>query len=179
MRGTIGALLVGAAIFLAVGCGGSSNDAAETTTDAAVSTATDTVSTESTATETSSDDTSTTAMGLTAGCQKVADLSIQFGKALSAAGASGTNDLEQTADAYESFAKEVPEEIRAAFETLAGAYAQYADVLKGLDLEAGQVPDAATLAKLARAAKALNGEELTKANADISAWVSDNCSGTR
>ena len=51
--------------------------------------------------------------------------------------------------------------------------------LKGLHFEAGQVPDASTMAKLAAAAKSLNGVELTKANTQISTWVSDNCSGTR
>ena len=63
-------------------------------------------------TDTVTTDTGTTAIGLTAGCQKVADLSVQFGKALSAAGASGSTDLEKTAKAYESFAQQVPEEIR-------------------------------------------------------------------
>jgi len=73
----------------------------------------------------------------------------------------------------------VPEEIRDAFQTLAKAHTQYAVALKGLHFEAGQVPDASTMAKLAAAAKSLNGVELTKANTQISTWVSDNCSGTR
>ena len=90
----------------------------------------------------------TTAAGLTAGCQKVANLSVQFGKALSAAGANGSTDLEKTAKAYEAFAQQVPAEIRDAFETLAKAYAQYAVAIKGIHLEAGQVPDASTIAKL-------------------------------
>jgi hypothetical protein len=201
MRGLIGALLVGAAIFLAVGCGGTSNDAAGTTTvvetettaaetsgstdttatgtDSADTTSTDTTSADTTSTGTTADDTSTTATGLTAGCQKVADLSVQFGKALSAAGATGTTDLDKTAEAYESFAQEVPAEIRDAFETLAKSYTAYAAALKGVNLKAGQVPDASTMAKIIQATKSLNGTELTKANADISAWVTENCSGTR
>ena len=112
------------------------------------------------------------------GCQKVANLSVQFGKALSAAGASGGTDLEKTAKAYEAFAQQVPAEIRDAFETLAKAYAQYAVAIKGIDFEAGQVPDAATIAKLTKAAQSLNGQDLTKANADISVWVTKNCSAT-
>ena len=141
-------------------------------------TATDTTSTDTTSTDTTATDTTTTAAGLTAGCQKVADLSVQFGKALSAAGASGSTDLEKTAKAYEAFAQQVPAEIRHAFETLAKAYAQYAVALKGIDFKAGQVPDAATIAKLAKAAQSLNGQDLTKANAEISAWVTKNCSAT-
>ena len=166
MRGLVGTLLVGAAILLAVGCGGKSNDATGkpvVVTDTTVATDTGT----------------TPAIGVTAGCQKVADLSVQFGKALSAAGASGSTDLEKTAKAYESFAQEVPEEIRESFVTLANAYTQYAVALKGLHLEAGKVPDASTMAKLAQAARSLNGVKLTEANTRISTWVSDNCSGTR
>ena len=135
MRGFIAALLVGVTIFLAVGCGGESNDAAGTTTvvvtettaadttstatdttstidtdtstDATDTTSTDTTSTDTTSTDTTAD-TATTAAGLTVGCQKVANLSVQFGKALSAAGASGGTDLEKTAKAYEAFAQQVP-----------------------------------------------------------------------
>ena len=201
MRGFMAALLVGVMVFLAVGCGGKSNDAAGTTTvvvtetTAADTTATtdtteaadtstdtsasDTTSTDTTSTDTTTTGTATTAAGLTAGCQKVADLSVQFGKALSAAGASGSTDVEKTAKAYEAFAKEVPAEIRDAFETLAKAYAQYAVAIKGIHFEAGQVPDAATIAKLAKAASSLNGQDLTKANTQISAWVTKNCSVTR
>jgi hypothetical protein len=202
MRGFIAALLVGVTVFLAVGCGGKSNDAAgtttvvvtETTATDTTSTATDTTattdtteatdtSTDTTATDTTSTDstttgTATTAAGLTAGCQKVADLSVQFGKALSAAGASGSTDVEKTAKAYEEFAKDVPAEIRDAFQTLAKAYAQYAVAIKGIHFEAGQVPDAATIAKLTKAASSLNGQELTKANTQISVWVTKNCSAT-
>ena len=75
---------------------------------------------------------------------------MQFGKALSAAGASGSNDLDKTAKAYEAFAQQVPEEIRDAFETMAKAYAEYAVAIKGLHFKAGQVPDAAMLAKIAK-----------------------------
>ena len=203
MRGFIAALLLGVMVFLAVGCGGTSNDAADTTTvvvtettaadttsteadttattdmdtTATVTTATDTTSTDTT--DTTATDTTATAAGLTVGCQKVANLSVQFGKALSAAGASGETDLEKTAKAYEAFAQQVPSEIRDAFETLAKAYAQYAVAIKGIDLKAGQVPDAATIAKLTKAAQSLNGQDLTKANTDISVWVTKNCSAAR
>jgi hypothetical protein len=199
MRGFIAALLLGLMVFLAVGCGGKSNDAAGTTTvvvtettaadttsTSAGTTTTDTSATDTTATDTtdttSTDTTATdttTAAGLTVGCQKVANLSVQFGKALDAAGASGSTDLEKTAKAYEAFAQQVPSEIRDAFQTLAKAYAQYAVAIKDIHFEAGQVPDASTIAKLTKAAQSLNSQDLTKANADISVWVTKNCSATR
>jgi len=196
MRGFIAALLLGVMVFLAVGCGGKSNDATGTTTvvvtettpadttsttdtTATDTTSTDTTSTDTTATDTTATNTTTTAAGLTVGCQKVANLSVQFGKALSATGASGSTALEKTSKAYEAFAQQVPAEIRDAFQTLAKAYAQYAVAIKGIDFKAGQVPDAATIAKLTKAAQSLNGQDLTKANADISVWVTKNCSATR
>ena len=193
MRSFIAALLLGVLVFLAVGCGGKSNDAAGTTTVVVTETTADTASTapdssttdatetDTAATTTGTDTTSTdtTAAGLTVGCQKVANLSVQFGKALSAAGADGSTDVEKTAKAYEAFAQQVPSEIRDAFETLAKAYAQYAVAIKDIHFEAGQVPDASTIAKLTKAAQSLNSQDLTKANADISVWVTKNCSATR
>jgi hypothetical protein len=200
MRSFIAALLLGVLVFLAVGCGGKSNDAAGTTTVVVTETTADTTSaapdssttdatetdtaatttgTDTTSTDTTATDTTTTAAGLTVGCQKVANLSVQFGKALSAAGADGSTDVEKTAKAYEAFAQQVPSEIRDAFETLAKAYAQYAVAIKDIHFEAGQVPDASTIAKLTKAAQSLNSQDLTKANADISVWVTKNCSATR
>jgi hypothetical protein len=188
MRMILAVLLTGAALVVAAGCGGSSNNAsgtttaADTTTAAADTTMTDTTSTDTTMTDTTMTDTAaadTTAAtaGLSAGCQKVADLSVQFGKALSAAGAtgSGQTDVQKTAAAYKAFADQVPEEIRGSFQTLASAFALYAKALQGVDLSSGKTPDAATIAKLAKAAQALDNEALTAANTKIEAWVKKNC----
>jgi len=178
MRGILAALLVATAVFLAAGCGGSSNDAADTTTAADTAVTETTTATETTAsTDTTASDTDTSVAGLSEGCQKVAAMSVEFGKALSAAGAGGADaDLEATAKAYEAFADQVPEEIRGSFRTLAAAFAQYATALQGVDLSSGEVPDAATIAKLAEAAKALDNESLSAANTEISAWATENCS---
>jgi hypothetical protein len=190
MRTILAALLAGAALVLAAGCGSSGNNAAATTaaaetTTAATTASTDTTSTDTTSTDTTSTDTTATdttagaaaAAGLSAGCQKVADLSVQFGKALSAAGASGNGqtDMNKTAEAYKAFAAQVPEEIRPAFMTLADAFGQYAKALQGIDLSSGKTPDAATIAKLAKAAQSLNSKDLSAADAKITTWVAKNC----
>ena len=182
MRTILAALLAGAALVLAAGCGGSSNNAAATT-EAATTTATTTAATDTTSTDTTATDTTTTAgaaaaaAGLSEGCQKVADLSVQFGKALGAAGATGNGqtDMNKTAEAYKEFAKQVPDEIRGSFMTLADAFGQYAKALQGVDLSSGKTPDAATIAKLAKAAQALDNESLSAANTKITAWVNKNC----
>ena len=187
MRGILAALLVAMAVFLVVGCGGSSNDAAATTEAVDTSVATDTMadtSTEATTDTTAdtdttaSDDTSTTATGLSEGCQAVADFSTEFSKALDAAGASGSSaDLEASAKAYEAAADKAPEEIRDAFKTLARAYAAYAKALDGVDLSSGATPSPAMIAKLVKASKELNTTGLATATTDISNWVSKNCTG--
>ena len=131
------AVLLGAAALLVAGCGSSSNNATETTV-AAVDTSTEQTDTTSTDTSSSADtstestDTSTearhvhrehstgtvsddvaNAAGLSKGCKKVANLSIEFSNAIAQASASGSDqDLETTAKAFESFANQVPEEIR-------------------------------------------------------------------
>lgn len=178
MRGILATLLVAMAVFVAAGCGGSSNDAAGTTetTDTTAVTDTTTATDTTSSTDTTTSGTDTSVAGLSEGCQKVADLSVEFGKALSAAGAGGAEaDLEQTAKAYEKFAEQVPEEIRGSFRTLAAAFGQYAVALQGVDLSSGQAPNAETIAKLAKAAKALDNESLSAANTQISAWVEKNC----
>jgi hypothetical protein len=171
MRGILAGLLVTAAI-LAAGCGGSSKDTSGTT----AATDTSAAATTSTTDTTAGDTTSTT--GQSQGCQKVADLSVEFSKALGAAGATGSGqaDLQKTAEAYKAFAEKVPEEIRGSFRTLAASFALYANALKGVDLSSGKTPDAKTLAKLNNATKALDNESLSAANTKISAWVKKNCS---
>ena len=198
MRTILAGLLIGLAAVLAAGCGSSSSNTAsttavtETTAAAATTAATTSAGTTSTnTTPTNTTSTNTTASGattssggaptagvLSAGCQKVADLSVQFGKALGAATAtgSGQTDLQKTADAYKAFAAQVPEEIRGPFQTIAAAFAQYVDAIKGLNLAPGKTPDPATIVKLAAAAKALNNSSLAAANTKIEAWVKQNCS---
>ena len=190
MRKALAALLVVAALAVAAGCGGSIdksiNNAAGTTTQTDTSkggksSGASTSSTATTDTTGSSDTTSSgdgsSAAGLSASCPKVAALSVQFSKALGAAGATGKGktDLATVAKAYKAFAEKVPEAIRPAFKTLAAAYAQYAVALKGVDLSSGKVPSAATQAKMARAAKSLNNDALSSAEAQIQAWAKKNC----
>jgi len=178
MRGILAALLMVLAVVLVAGCGGSSNDATGTTVLTDTSSVDTTSSTETTASgDTTSTGDTTSSGGVTAGCQKVADLGAEFSKALGAAGATGGGqaDLATIAKTYEAFAEKVPEEIRPAFRTLAAAFAKYAVILKGVDLSSGKPPDAKTIAKLAVAAKALNTQSLTEANAQVSAWAQKNC----
>lgn len=181
MRGILAALLVATAVFLAVGCGGSSNDATGTNEPADTAVATDTTADTTTETDTTeSDDTSTSATGgLSEDCQDVADFSTKFSEALGAVSAGGGDvDLEATAKAYETAAGDAPEAIRDAFKTLATAYAAYAKALEGVDLSSGATPSPETIAKLVEASKELNTTGLASATTEIAEWVSANCAGT-
>jgi hypothetical protein len=190
MRNALAALLVVAALAVAAGCGASIdksiNNATGTTTQTDTSkggkssgaSTSSTATTDTTgSTDTTSSDNGSSAAGLSASCPKVANLSVQFSKALGAAGAAGkgTTDLATVAETYKAFAEKVPEAIRPAFKTLAAAYAQYAAALKGVDLSSGKMPNAAALAKMAKAEKNLDHEALSKAEAQIQAWAKENC----
>lgn len=192
MRSMVTAVVLSVLVLGIVGCGGSSSESSGDTTATVVDTsagietagteststdvtATDSNSTDTTATGTGGSGTTTSATGLSGECRKVVELSATFSQALGAAAADGKTDFEETAKAFDSFASQVPEEIRSAFRTLAVAFGTYADVLKGLDLSAGATPDPETLAKLADAAKRLDNEKLSKASAEIEAWAKTNC----
>lgn len=192
------AVMFGSAVLLAAGCGGSSDNASDTTvavdttteqteqTDAA---STDTSSSADTSTEeadTSTESTSTTgtisdavagAAGLSAGCKKVANLSIQFSNAIAQASSGSNQDLQTTAKAFENFANQVPEEIRQQFKVIAAAFAKYVQVIKDLDLTPGKTPAADDIAKLTQASQALDNAEVKAANEAVTKWANDNCAG--
>jgi hypothetical protein len=168
---------VAALLLTAAGCGGDSESTAGDATVAIETTETSGTDTDSgTDTSSSTDTTDDDSDGSLAECQELTALSGKFSEALgSATSGGGAPDLQETAKAYEEFADEVPEEIRDAFRTIAAAFTVYAKVLEDVDLGAGETPDAKTLAKLAKAATALNDTELTAASAEIAAWAAKNC----
>lgn len=161
--------LVGLAL---AGCGGSNNASSNTTTTTETTT-------------TTAAETTTTSGGTTSGnvttpnfasgkCKDLAASSQKIGQDFSAAG-SGTGNLSDAAKEFQAFAKEVPSEIRADVQTLADAFAKYADALKGVDLSSGQTPSAADLQKIQSALKGFNQAKLQAAEQHIQAWTQKNC----
>ena len=88
-------------------------------------------------------------------------------------GANG--DVGKSAAIFKAFADKTPSDIRGDFETVAAALAKYADALKGVNLTSGQVPDAATIAKLTKLSSEIDQAKLTQAEQNISAWGAKNC----
>jgi hypothetical protein len=177
------AVAVAALMLFAAGCGGSSSESssasAETTTSSESTETTSTESSEATTSETTDAAGSTGgATALTGACKDMADLGQKYGEALAQAGSGGDTDLSVTASAFSEFADQVPDEIKADFQTLADALSAYAKAMQGLDLQAGEVPSASEVAKLTEAAQSFSATEVTAASSNITAWVEKNCGTT-
>jgi ABC-type enterochelin transport system substrate-binding protein len=163
-------LLVLALVLAAAGCGKSKSETSSTettTTEAAATTTTTTASDETT----TSSGTTTSASGLAANCEKFSDLGSSFAQAVQGAGGDAQKELQ----VFKQFASQTPESIRPDFETIADAYSQVADALKGANVTSGQTPDAATVAKLLALSQKIQNAKFQTALAHIEAWVSKGC----
>jgi hypothetical protein len=170
-----------ALVVATTGCGSkkqaASTTTAATTTAAETTMATATTSSSSSSSSSSASSSSSSSSGVasiaTAGnCKQLAGLSAAFSKALSGV---GTNDFESRAKILKEFADKTPSDIRPDFETLASAFSKYASALKDIHFTPGQVPNAATLAKLQQLSTSIDQTAVTKAATNISAWAKNNC----
>jgi len=164
------AMLVMALALVAAGCGGGDSESAssdETTVE------------ETTTTDTTSEDTTTESSDTTADiedvlgdedCLALAGVGATIAQAFSGAsdGSASTEDLEQLAD-------KVPDEIRADVQTLATAFATYADKLKDIGISPGSTPNAEQIQELQAAIASLDQDELTAASQRIQTWANENC----
>lgn len=166
MRRLTIALVVLVLALAGVSCGG--GDEASGTTD---TTATETTTTDETTTdETTTDGTD----GLASGeCEELVNASAELAQAFAAAG--GTGDFGQASEFFDRF--DAPEEIRADFRILADAYAQYAEALQDIGLEAGQTPTAEQLQQFQQALASIDQPNVAAASERISTWVNQNCPG--
>ncbi len=171
--------LIAVFVATAAGCGSKKSSAppvTTTTTTTEATTAASTATTSATTTQTTTTAATTTPAvaglgALTGSCAQLANLGQAFGSAISGAG----NDPQKEAALLQQFADKTPSDIRPDFETLAAAFSKIASALKGVDLSSGKVPNASTLAKLTALSSQLNTADLTKAEANISAWAAKNC----
>ena len=108
----------------------------------------------------------------------MANLSVEFSNAIAQASSGSDQDLETTAKAFENFANQVPDEIRAQFKVIAAAFAKYIQVIKDLDLKPGATPSAGDIAKLTQASQSLDNAQVKAANEAVTKWATDNCSKT-
>lgn len=160
-------ILVLALALVAAGCGGSDNESAasdETTVE-------ETLTEETTTEETGDTDLS----GILGDEDCLALASVGATMAQAFAGAAGASD--DNSDELAELASKVPDEIKADVETLAQAFATYANELTDIGIEAGATPNADQLQQLQAAIASLDQEELTAASQRIEAWSKENCTG--
>jgi hypothetical protein len=103
-----------------------------------------------------------------ASCKKLIDLSQAFRQGVSGAG----GNPDQIAALLEQFAAGTPADIRPDFEVLAGAYAQVAASLKGVDLTS---PSPETFARIAQAESLLDTGKIATAGAHVALWALRSC----
>lgn len=174
MRWLMIALAVVALGLVGAGCGGGDDEAG---TDTDTVTITDTTETEDTTDETTTDETDTD-IGTdfdfaSEDCQELVSASAALSQAFSGAG----DDLSDESQQFQEFADNVPEEIRADVQVLADAFAEYAEALSGMDLQAGETPTPEQALELTQALSTINQAEVTAASERLSAWTQENCTG--
>ncbi len=180
----LGLITLAALAALAAGCGGSSKSSATTaaTTEAAMTEATTTEAamTHETTTEAATTEATTTKATTTTGlsglaasgkCRDLLNLSQKFSSALT--GAANGGNLKKQADLLQSFAKQVPSEIRDDFKVIADYFSKVADAVG--NIKPGQTPDADTLAKLQKLSTEIDQAKLTQASQHLQAWGQKNC----
>ncbi|HSI96723.1 MAG TPA: hypothetical protein VK926_00030 [Gaiellaceae bacterium] len=151
--------------LVGVGCGGGDDEATEDTVD--------TLTLPTTTDETDGSDLGAFASGE---CLELVSAGLALSQAFTAA-SSGAGDLEETSELFDRLVDKAPAEIRADLQTLAGFYSEYVEVLKDLDLQAGQVPSGEDLQKLQSALASIDQPELQAASERLSAWAETNCPG--
>ncbi len=183
MRFTAIAVTLGL-VAVAAGCGGSGSAtktvvpptttaAARTTTEAmTASTTTEAMTTSTTA---GSGGGSKLTFASTKNCAQLESIGRKFAAALSAQNATGTSSLANVSDVFKAMADAAPAEIRPDFQTIAKAFANYAETLKKAGFKPGQAPTPATIAKLASVAKTFSDPKLQAAEQRLSAWGTKNC----
>lgn len=166
-------ILVVALALVAAGCGGGDDESATTDETAIEETTTsEDTSTEATTTEETTSDDTTDLSGILADedCLALASVGATIAQAFAATGgdSGSTEDLQALAD-------KVPNEIKADVQTLAAAFAEYADKLQEIGVQAGATPTAEQVQQLQAAIASLDQAELTAASNRIEAWAKDNC----
>ena len=170
MRRTAIALLCVAFLLVGASCGGGDDEAAD---DAVVS---ETTETPDETTETTTDDeldTSDLDAFASEECLQLVSAGAEISEAFSAATTGG--DLDEVAERFAELVDKAPDEIRADIETVAAGFAEYAEAIRELDLQEGEVPSAAQLQQIQAALASVDQPELTAASERISTWAEENC----
>ena len=178
------ALLMSLAV---VGCGSKKDDSASNTDTAAAEKQSQDNGDESTTT-TEKTDKSTTTTGDSDGLPGLNDLangelgdclgtSIAYASLVLAplgfAGGATQEQLDKFEQDTSDLEAKIPSELKDDFETVAAAYKEYGDTLKGIDFS--DMTNADSLDKLEKASEALDSQDVKDAQDHIQAYFDDNC----
>jgi hypothetical protein len=172
MRKIALALAVLAAVVMAAGCGGSSKSSTPPTTPSVTVTVHPTTAT-TTTTTTATTPTSTGAAALSGDCLKYSAAQAKIAQAVGVAASHG--DTSALKAYFAALAGNAPSDIKASFQTVADTVVKYLDQLKALNIQPGQTPNAASLAKASQAAAQLNTPQFKAASTKIEDWVKAGC----
>ena len=163
MRRIAIALLFVAFLLVGAGCGGGDDEAAD---DTAVTETTD---------ETTTDELDTSDLEGFASeeCLELVGIGAALSQAFTGTGGA---DAEETSELFDELVDKAPDEISADIETVAAGFAEYAEAIRDLDLQEGEVPSAEQLQEIQAALASVDQPGLTAASERISAWAEENCS---
>ena len=158
--------------FAGASCGGDDEgSSADEETTTLETTTDDTTTTDETTTDETTDD---SGGSLASGdCQELMAASAALGQAFS--GTQAGENLEESSDAFEEFASEAPEEIRADLETMAAGYAAYIDAIEEAGIDIGETPSQEDALALQQALASIDIAEFSAASQRFSTWAADNC----
>jgi hypothetical protein len=174
-RTAVRAILIaalGALLLTAAACGGDDDESAADTQAPAAATTDEADTTEG---ETEGAETEAAEEPDFAGTENCKEFQELGAKVSAALGGTGADDADATKELLNEFADDGPEEIRDDLRVIADAYSKIADALADLELEPGETPNAEDALKLQEIAGEIDQAELTEANTNITAWVSENC----
>ena len=166
MRGTtkraaFAALLMAGLMLVGTACSGSSDKSGGS----------------SNGSESSSATTAKAAEGDASSCadlfNKTEELSANLESSMSTASSSSFADLSSMMSSLDSFTSTVPSAIRDDWKSLVSGLKEYADAMKGVDMNI--LMDPATQEKFTKAAASMDDAKFQKASDNIEAWVTQNC----
>jgi hypothetical protein len=177
-RWAVFAAVLAAVTLAAAGCGGDDESSSGETTIAAETTEPATTEESTTAEETTEATTEETTEAAATGiadkdCLELAGIGAKFSEAL---GATGQNaNYAATTKLFQELVAKAPDEIKDDLATVAKAWGEMAKGLEGMNLSSGQVPSAATIAKLQALGAKFNTPEIQQASKNLTAWSNEHC----
>ena len=104
---------------------------------------------------------------------KTEELSANLESSMSSASSSSSVDLSSMMSSLDSFTSTVPSAIREDWKALVSGLKDYADAMKGVDMN--NLTDPAIQEKLTAAAASMDDAKFQTASDNIEAWVTTNC----